>query len=157
MVKYTCSRQLRMGLTWFRSTCQPGLMSGAVQVRPLPGIGPNHVHGLHSRRDHLGLGVAPAAPPAGAAQGAKEQHECSRRNVGTRRTYAGNIAAWFTAYMGCIMGMIMQVKVQALDFSHDERYLASLGGQDDNALVRAAASIAATAVAAATTCLWSGR
>lgn len=59
--------------------------------------------------------------------------------------------------MGCIMGMIMQVKVQALDFSHDERYLASLGGQDDNALVRAAASIAATAVAAATTCLWSGR
>ena len=53
--------------------------------------------------------------------------------------------------------MIMQVKVQALDFSHDERYLASLGGQDDNALVRAAASIAATAVAAATTCLWSGR
>ena len=29
----------------------------------------------------------------------------------------------------------LQVKVQALDFSHDERYLASLGGQDDNAIV----------------------
>lgn len=29
-----------------------------------------------------------------------------------------------------------QVKVQALDFSPDERFLASLGGQDDNALVR---------------------
>eukprot|EP00955_Chlamydomonas_euryale_P053912 355645-Chlamydomonas_euryale.AAC.15 len=28
------------------------------------------------------------------------------------------------------------VKIQALDFSCDERYLASLGGQDDNALVR---------------------
>ncbi len=29
-----------------------------------------------------------------------------------------------------------QVKIQALDFSHDERYLASLGGPDDNSLVR---------------------
>ncbi|KAK9810051.1 hypothetical protein WJX72_004013 [[Myrmecia] bisecta] len=28
-----------------------------------------------------------------------------------------------------------KVKVQALDFSHDEKYLASLGGQDDNSLV----------------------
>lgn len=28
-----------------------------------------------------------------------------------------------------------KVKIQALDFSYDERYLASLGGQDDNALV----------------------
>ncbi len=30
---------------------------------------------------------------------------------------------------------VSQVKVQALDFSPDERFLASLGGQDDNALV----------------------
>ncbi|MEW5298669.1 MAG: hypothetical protein WDW36_001762 [Sanguina aurantia] len=28
-----------------------------------------------------------------------------------------------------------KVKIQALDFSHDERFLASLGGQDDNSLV----------------------
>jgi cilia- and flagella-associated protein 52 len=28
-----------------------------------------------------------------------------------------------------------QVKIQALDFSHDEQYLASLGGPDDNSLV----------------------
>ena len=30
-----------------------------------------------------------------------------------------------------------KVKIQALDFSCDERYLASLGGPDDNSLVRA--------------------
>lgn len=29
----------------------------------------------------------------------------------------------------------VQVKVQALAFSHDDQYLASLGGQDDNSLV----------------------
>lgn len=28
-----------------------------------------------------------------------------------------------------------QVRIQALDFSHDEQYLVSLGGPDDNALV----------------------
>lgn len=56
------------------------------------------------------------------------------------------------------VGMAMQVKVQALDFSHDERYLASLGGQDDNALVSSVAeAAAAAAAAAATTCLTSGR
>jgi hypothetical protein len=32
-----------------------------------------------------------------------------------------------------------QVKIQALSFSADESMLASLGGQDDNSLVRAAA------------------
>jgi hypothetical protein len=29
----------------------------------------------------------------------------------------------------------LQVKIQALDFSCDEQYLASLGGPDDNSLV----------------------
>jgi hypothetical protein len=33
------------------------------------------------------------------------------------------------------MGLVLQVKIQALAFSPDEQRLASLGGQDDNSLV----------------------
>lgn len=36
---------------------------------------------------------------------------------------------------GTVSPLSQQVKIQALDFSHDERFLASLGGQDDNSLV----------------------
>lgn len=38
-------------------------------------------------------------------------------------------------YSSKMKGILVQVKVQALDFSCDEQFLASLGGQDDNALV----------------------
>lgn len=44
-----------------------------------------------------------------------------------------------------------KVKVQALDFSHDDKYLASLGGQDDNNLVRGQPSSTARCTIAAAT------
>lgn len=37
----------------------------------------------------------------------------------------------------------LQVKIQALDFSCDEQFLASLGGPDDNSLVRVLGSFGA--------------
>lgn len=45
--------------------------------------------------------------------------------------------------------MCLQVKIQALSFSADESTLASLGGQDDNSLVRAADNMCCAAITAA--------
>lgn len=47
------------------------------------------------------------------------------------------LATWHQTITTCTMlALTAQVKIQALAFSPDEQWLASLGGQDDNSLVR---------------------
>lgn len=102
-------------------------------------------HLLLSRHHHLGLGEPQLAAQAAAAKGGATccatavRHNCAAdRLQQTTCKFAGVLVVAARPYTMTIPAALyrLQVKIQALAFSPDEQRLASLGGQDDNSLVR---------------------
>ena len=89
-------------------------------MRSIPGLRPADVPGLQSRYHRLGPGASRQAPHFDPAQGGK-----GGRRVEQSRPVRSS----------CLTCKYVQVKVQALDFSPDGRFILSLGGQDDGSLV----------------------
>lgn len=95
-------------------------MSCTITFWEILGVWSAQLHGSQSRHHYMGSVHPQPAAPHEFAQG-RPRSNGSRIRGARQQSWRHKPA--------------VQVKVQALDFSCDEQYLASLGGQDDNALV----------------------